>query len=114
MALEILKFKKEPEKKYNKSKKGRTNNVLNTVKKNRLKKTGWPNERYVIFLYAQGGICYLCGESNYSQGINFALSADHNHTTGQMRMLLCHPCNTLLGRIENKYSVFTLLNYLDL
>jgi hypothetical protein len=43
-------------------------------------------------LAKQGGICKLCPEP--------ATVVDHNHKTGELRGLLCTPCNTALNRME--------------
>ena len=38
----------------------------------------------------QGGTCAICGRAG-------RLVIDHNHSTGQVRGLLCFECNTMLG-----------------
>ena len=38
---------------------------------------------------------------------------DHDHTTGDVRAILCHPCNTAIGYIENsKLNMDRLVEYL--
>ena len=49
---------------------------------------------YVKAVIAQGGLCFLCGEPG-------ALMVDHDHTSGQIRKLLCRDCNTGLGRFKD-------------
>lgn len=39
----------------------------------------------------QGGACAICG----TDGVK--LVVDHHHGTGQVRALLCHLCNALIG-----------------
>jgi hypothetical protein len=46
-------------------------------------------------LKSQGGGCALCGTKD-PRG-NGKFHVDHNHTTGDVRALLCHSCNTGLG-----------------
>lgn len=47
-------------------------------------------------LKAQGGRCAICQEAPNGR----SLDVDHNHHTGQIRGLLCSPCNLLVGRLE--------------
>ena len=59
---------------------------------------------------SQDGKCYICGGVNI---IGRDLDLDHDHTTGQIRKLLCHNCNALIGYIENNIHVVNkALNYL--
>lgn len=43
---------------------------------------------------AQGGVCAICQRAT---GASRRLSVDHDHKTGEVRGLLCRPCNTMLG-----------------
>ena len=52
---------------------------------------------------SQNGKCALCDKNvemfnrrKYDSGY-----IDHNHTTGAVRSILCHPCNTSIGYLEN-------------
>lgn len=49
----------------------------------------------------QKGLCLLCGhqETLKSFGRVKSLSVDHCHATGRNRGLLCHQCNTSLGKL---------------
>ena len=39
---------------------------------------------------------------------------DHNHSTGKIRMLLCHKCNTMIGLAkENKNILKRAIEYID-
>lgn len=50
---------------------------------------------YAKLYAASGGRCYICGGKGSGK-----LAIDHNHTTGEVRGLLCTRCNYhLLGRI---------------
>lgn len=51
----------------------------------------------------QGGLCALCRRAT---GASRRLSVDHDHATGEVRGLLCRPCNTLLGHARDKLSFF--------
>lgn len=51
----------------------------------------------------QGGLCALCRRAT---GKSRRLSVDHDHETGDVRMLACRPCNTLLGHARDKIEFF--------
>lgn len=51
----------------------------------------------------QGGLCALCRRAT---GASRRLSVDHDHATGDVRGLLCRPCNTLLGHARDRLSFF--------
>lgn len=46
----------------------------------------------------QQGKCLGC--KRHSTEFTRRLAADHDHSTGKFRGLLCGPCNLLLGRLE--------------
>lgn len=57
---------------------------------------------------AQQGKCYACGQVPTTR-----LCVDHNHTTGQVRGLLCKGCNTALGMAnENPATLQALAEYI--
>lgn len=56
----------------------------------REKKFGLSPEAYAAMLEAQKGCCAICTEQR-------KLVVDHNHETGEVRSLLCNPCNTAIG-----------------
>ena len=70
-----------------------------------LKAYGITAEQYDIMYAEQKGCCYICGKhetetqlANQFKGQR--LNVDHCHTTGTVRKLLCSPCNTALGLLE--------------
>lgn len=46
----------------------------------------------------QGGVCAICGRAPY--GVR-GLVVDHNHLTGEVRGLLCQPCNSAIGQLQD-------------
>ena len=53
-------------------------------------------------LTSQDNKCGICGNSNTSKK-NF--HTDHNHTTGQVRGLLCYKCNSGIGSFDDKIDI---------
>jgi hypothetical protein len=62
--------------------------------------------QWVIIFEYQGGVCYACHQPEPVKGRR--LSVDHDHSTGEVRGLLCSRCNPLLGKIENAYKRYGL------
>lgn len=55
----------------------------------------------------QGGLCMICGKTQSERHKTFKhLCVDHNHTTGGVRGLLCHPCNTAIGLLYEDSKLF--------
>jgi hypothetical protein len=72
-------------------------------------KYGLTLEQYEEMHTKQGGVCYICG-----LGGERSLSVDHNHTTGNVRKLLCHNCNIALGHAMDSISVLkNMIDYLE-
>lgn len=64
-------------------------------------------EQYDKMVEVQNGLCYICGqpETQLFRGVIKRLSVDHNHTTGQIRKLLCDRCNTGMGKFEDNIEL---------
>lgn len=63
----------------------------------------------------QGGVCKICGNSEtlVRHGSPKPLCVDHCHETGKVRGLLCHNCNTALGKFKDSPEILqSALNYL--
>lgn len=54
---------------------------------------------YEQILAKQEGVCALCKNPPKS---HIALSVDHNYKTGDIRGLLCAPCNWMVGVLDNE------------
>ena len=61
-------------------------------------KFGITLDEYEMILVQQGGGCAICGRTNRD---NQQLSVDHDHKTGEIRGLLCTPCNLILGHTDD-------------
>lgn len=57
---------------------------------------GFSLQGYRDLLAAQGGKCAACGATEPG-GRGRRFHVDHDHATGVIRGLLCHPCNVGLG-----------------
>lgn len=67
-----------------------------TQRRNKLKREyGLTLEQFDAMLTAQSGLCAICGRSMTPPHV------DHDHTTGAVRGLLCQPCNTALGLLQD-------------
>ena len=70
--------------------------------RNDLKKYGLTLDKYNQMLEKQNKCCAMC---KISPSTNKRLSVDHNHTTGDVRGLLCSNCNFILGLAKDSISV---------
>ena len=76
----------------------------------RLRRHGLTAEAYESMLEAQGGKCAICKTTNWGHN---GPNIDHNHTTKQVRGILCYSCNTALGGVkDNLRTAQALVNYL--
>jgi hypothetical protein len=60
-------------------------------------KYGLTEEDVATMLENQGGVCAICHRLPNGK----SLAVDHCHTTGKIRGLLCHSCNTSLGHFND-------------
>lgn len=70
--------------------------------KNLKNKYGITNEQYEAQHKAQKGVCPLCQKPAF--GVGSSGVVDHDHTTGKVRGVLCHLCNSALHAIERDRS----------
>jgi len=64
---------------------------------------GISQEKFDQMVTAQDRVCLICEqpETTIIKGVLPTLSVDHNHSTGQVRGLLCRRCNTMLGLAQD-------------
>jgi hypothetical protein len=73
------------------------------------RKFGMTLQQYKNILDKQSGQCIICGKTPEQNGK--MLAVDHNHTTGQIRDLLCNNCNVTIGFIEKNGTEFDKLKW---
>lgn len=61
-------------------------------------------EQYNEMLRSQKHKCKIC-QKDETEVFKQTLYVDHNHTTGQVRGLLCHPCNAGLGHFRENQDL---------
>ena len=66
-------------------------------------KYGLTTEQYQRIYEYQGGCCAICKRA---KGIKKKLSVDHDHETGEIRMLACQGCNRMLGHLRDDPEAF--------
>lgn len=77
------------------------------------KNYGVEYETYLGMVAKQGGKCAICGAEPPKNQHKKRLSIDHCHTTGEVRGLLCDPCNRGLGFFrDNQDNLKNAINYL--
>lgn len=59
----------------------------------RIRHYGLDRFQFNAMYFEQDGICAICLEEE-------ATDVDHNHTTGEVRALLCHNCNVAIGHLK--------------
>jgi hypothetical protein len=73
-----------------------------------LAKYGLTVEEYDNLLAKQGSRCAVCGTADpqYRSGPSSARwCVDHDHVTGKIRGLLCHPCNRAIGMLADDAKI---------
>lgn len=56
-------------------------------------------EQYNAMVATQKGRCAICNRPPPRHGRYRKLVVDHDHATGEVRSLLCNPCNTAMGSL---------------
>lgn len=72
-----------------------------TSNNKRLKAFGITRVEYEDMLNKQNGVCAICGNVNNDGS---ELYVDHDHLSGDIRKLLCSPCNLGLGNFRDSIS----------
>ncbi len=93
-------------------------NHKNEAKNKKLQRIyGVTLDQYNDQLQSQGGVCAICGkpETNKDRnGKTKTLAVDHDHKTGENRMLLCTNHNLLLGHADDSIEILeSAITYLN-
>lgn len=73
------------------------------------KKYGMTLDEYNLLFLKQEGKCAIC--EKHQSTIKNSLCVDHNHITGEIRGLICQPCNLIVGLCNERIEV--LLNTIE-
>lgn len=77
----------------------------------RLRERGLTRADYDAMLVAQHGVCAICRTPPPPERV---LVVDHDHDTGEIRGLLCSPCNRGIGNLRDDPGlVYAALRYLE-
>lgn len=63
-----------------------------------LRRYGLTRASYDALLTEQQGVCAICATTDPGRGHRF-FSVDHDHSTGEVRGLLCNNCNVGIGML---------------
>jgi len=69
----------------------------------RKSKYGITQEQWDALFTFQGNCCANCGSTE--PGSKKHWSTDHDHVTGEVRGILCHPCNIGLGHLRDDIDI---------
>lgn len=71
-------------------------------RRRKLKRYGLTEETYLVLLLSQDSLCAICRQDNKTQR---DWHVDHCHTTGEVRGILCHHCNVMLGHAKDNIQI---------
>lgn len=66
-----------------------------------MRKYGLTEADYDAMLDRQDARCAVCRTDDPGNGRYTRFLVDHDHATGQVRALLCNPCNVALGQVQD-------------
>lgn len=79
---------------------------LDSKRERRMWKYGMGQAEFELMSASQDDRCAICRSK-------VKLHVDHDHNTGKVRALLCHPCNTSLGLMkENLQALARMIDYI--
>lgn len=66
---------------------------------------------FETMLIRQNKLCANCAEVLENKSMGKSICIDHNHTTGRVRGILCHKCNSMSGAIERPGFLKEVMQY---
>ena len=96
--------RKNPEKYREQAKKYKKKNWQKISVAESLRTLAITNDQYNEFKFEQNNKCSICKEEETRKGRGgeiCRLCIDHCHKTGKVRALLCHSCNTGIGKFKD-------------
>lgn len=98
-AAHVTRYNNKPEVKSRRSIAAKKRNAMPEFKtiawaRHLKRKYGMSLDDHAAMLASQNSSCAIC---DAPPPTNRKLNVDHDHETGKVRALLCHPCNTLIG-----------------
>jgi len=78
--------------------------LANTRRNKLLRVYGLTIETYAAMLEEQNHVCAICHQPETAKapaGHTIPLAVDHDHTSGNVRALLCRRCNTSIGKFND-------------
>lgn len=88
----------------------------NRLEMERRRRTGWGSGNFEAMWQAQNGLCAICQVPMCRKGrAKNSVHADHDHSSGQTRGLLCSDCNRGLGCFkDSQANLLRAIAYLDI
>ena len=93
-------YARDREKRLADQRRDRRRNPEKYVEGRRRRTYGLTGEAHAAMLASQNGACAICLRPPVGTGRQ-GLFVDHCHKTGKVRGLLCEPCNTGIGRLDD-------------
>lgn len=111
LAAEARAERKNANRRVDANPQAKSKNFANNLRQN----YGMTVEQHAAMVKAHGNRCAICGEPPKPDGVRAAsrLHVDHDHTTGQLRGLLCNHCNRGIGAFRDRPDLMELaISYL--
>lgn len=74
-------------------------------KYNLKRRYGITENEYAKMLSNQNGVCAICSYAPSNDKAHKLLVVDHEHSTGELRGLICHWCNSGLGHFKDSVLI---------